>query len=451
MAQGMFGYLPQARDEDEDLRLAQMDSGQRYDYQMMKAGRGLGQAVGGLAGQDMREPAEKHNANVAAIKAEMAKSGLEVGSDEYLQMLMKLFNQYGMVDQATAVQAQLEAAKDKRLGRKIQERQVERLENRDLQAVEMARAKDETARLKLGGNTAGIIARIEQVSTQLAENPSDPALLSAQQNLERALEVELGRNKGVVVSKTNNVLQISDKQTGALIREVQMGEKPLTAKDKAKQGDVPGVYAEAMAGLQKQYDAVADIFAHPGVEGMTGRFGRFVGEKSATGGESILTTAANVLSGDESRSALAKHDQIAGGAFLGGLAKLKQASKTGATGLGAVSEREGDKVQADAAAINRLQNADSYRQQLKIYAEFMEGFADRLAAGAEKDGIAPIPLQRKAFTAPGRRPMKPGPAPRAAAAPATGSVKVRSPEGKTGSIPREDLKQALREGYTEIK
>ncbi|CAB5212901.1 hypothetical protein UFOVP191_63 [uncultured Caudovirales phage] len=68
------------------------------------------------------------------------------------------------------------------------------------------------------------------------------------------------------------------------------------------------------------------------------------------------------------RDAKTKLDFVNAGAFINSLADMKNQSATGASGLGALSEREGDKVQSAAmSAADTKQSPESAAAALKLY------------------------------------------------------------------------------------
>lgn len=71
--------------------------------------------------------------------------------------------------------------------------------------------------------------------------------------------------------------------------------------------------------------------------------------------------------GLQSAKVQAKINQLKGRAFLGGIAQMKAASPTGATGLGATSEKEGQAVTDAQAALDQAQNLTDYKAALTQY------------------------------------------------------------------------------------
>jgi hypothetical protein len=200
--------------------------------------------------------------------------------------------------------------------------------------------------------------------------------------------------------------------------------KPLNEKDQAKVDDKKiaqeSAYKEAVASAQGQYDAAVELYSHPGLNGILGPLGSKIGRAGPGGEESALTTAMNIGSRQASLNASTVWDRVVGGTFLAGLAKLKAASPTGSTGLGAVSDVEGQKVQAAAASLGRLQNLSSMRQHIAGYVQSIVEGVQRLGAAAAKEGISPIiQIAQKPLTTgratppprppPPRRPPRPRP------------------------------------------
>jgi hypothetical protein len=196
-----------------------------------------------------------------------------------------------------------------------------------------------------------------------------------------------------------------------------------------------------MSALQNTYNAAVRLHNHAGVSGITGRLGRLVGEPSMAG--QAATTAASA----ESRAALALWKQISGTTFLEGLQQLRAASPVGSTGLGQVSNIEGDKVQSAAAALAREQDAADFRLNLKIYLGKLAEAAKALAAAAPIDKVTPIPLKEMPLSVLGGKPSE-----RAPAAPAAGgTVRLRLPDGRTGNFPAANVAAAKAAGAVEVK
>lgn len=103
-----------------------------------------------------------------------------------------------------------------------------------------------------------------------------------------------------------------------------------------------------------------------------------------------------VIPGSERNDFKALLDQIQGGIILEKLQTLKEASKTGASGMGALSEREGARLAAAVAALDPNMSAEALEtsfQEIERHAKTLQAVRDGLdprdPAVAAKYGIAP--------------------------------------------------------------
>ena len=426
MAAGMLSGLfsPQFRDlrleeKDEEDRLrqiAEMGGFKQAGYAGLSGAQTAGKALGRLAaaatGTDPRSPAQRGQAAVEAAKAQVAQLGFDPDDpksiDQFYKQVIAILQKQGLAAEALAVAKDWNAQKLATSKESLAVREMERKEARDKAIDARAAEKNAALKLKFGAAASPMGKMLADYERADARNDSfaKGQLLKAIQNL---------AGPGWKAVDLGDRVELRNAETGEVIGgTLDKGLAPVAElKDENAKKTAADAYGEYMAGLQRQYDAAVELHNHPGVEGITGRFGRYVGEEGAGG------FLASTISSDAAGAALALYKQVTGGTFLAGLTKLKNASKTGATGLGAVSEREGEKVQSDAAALDRLQQAPDFRRQLATYIQEIEGFAGRLSAGAAKDGIPPRPLAAKALTVPGKGKGrgKPAPAP-AASAPA---------------------------------
>lgn len=85
--------------------------------------------------------------------------------------------------------------------------------------------------------------------------------------------------------------------------------------------------------------------------------------------------------GTDAANAEAKLNQIDAKTFLKTLGDLKNQSATGASGLGSLTENEGKKIQAAAAALSRSQDAASYARNLLKYKSELAASKQRMIAG----------------------------------------------------------------------
>jgi hypothetical protein len=347
--------------------------------------------------------------------------------DAFYKQVIAILQKQGLVAEAMAVAKEWNAEKSQAAKEQLGIDELQRKKARDLGLADVAWARVDALTAKgLDRKAASTVGKI----LQDMESETDPARRAM---LQKAAEnASAGK---IIVQDLGDKVQLLDATTRQVIRTDDKNLNPRDQqKDDEKKQAAANAYDQYMLGLQRQYDAAVDLYNHPGVEGITGRFGRFVGATGVAGG------VASTLSSDAAGAAFALYEQVTGGTFLSGLAQLKAASKTGASGLGAVSEREGDKVQAEGAALNRLQQPKDFRTQLSLYVHRIMAFASQLAAAAKGDGIEPKPLATKALTGPvrgGRAVSPPVAAQPAAAASAAPAVAPAAPAPAAGKPPEE--------------
>ena len=124
------------------------------------------------------------------------------------------------------------------------------------------------------------------------------------------------------------------------------------------------------------------------------------------------------------------------------------------SGLGALSEVEGNKIQSAKAALFPRQQPASFRRHLADYIDSIEQAANRLNAQAGKNDMPALHLSIVPLTGPVKGGAKPAPT-RPAGAPAGApqpSGRIRMQKGdKTLNVVPSKVEEAKRRGYTEIK
>jgi len=400
MAQGMFSNLfnpqvdPAIAEEDARLRsLARMSPSEQMGYTSLSGGAQMGQGIGkmaaGLTGRDTQSPTVKRNAALEAAKAEIAQLGPKPDREAMIAILRK----HGLLGESLDVGSEMTDQADTAERLRIQKAESERKARNDL--AKDARAKERNAILKANG-TPELIRMVEIVEQfdPVTQGPQRKMRLDA---LNAMLE---SKKKGFALADAGDRIVPVDRATGLpmLSAAIDKGSAPLNEKDAAKaaaeEKHQGGAYSKAMAGAQADYDAAVRLYNHPGVSAMTGAWMRLVGEPGTFG--QIMTS----MTTDAGRAALELWKQVTGKTFLSGLNALKEASPTGSTGLGQVSNIEGDKVQASMAALGRSQNAADFRLNLKVYIQKLEAAADNMASAAPIDNLKPIQLQKKPLTGP---------------------------------------------------
>lgn len=117
--------------------------------------------------------------------------------------------------------------------------------------------------------------------------------------------------------------------------------------------------------LDKQLQLVDKVLNSPGVDrnfGIAGKYYPTIPGSDAANSQELLK-------------------QLDATTFIGALGQMKNQSATGASGLGALSEREGDKVQSAQAALGRSQSYEAFQKNLANYKQELAASKTRLTAG----------------------------------------------------------------------
>jgi hypothetical protein len=403
-----LGGIPDRSDED-DARAMQLAQAGPYTANAYTgysaasmAGRGLGTLIGAAAGKDVQTEEQKKRNALARVRAAVA--GLDKSRvEEYYSAMAQAFRAEGMENEAARLEQMLAQRQDAATNRRANEARASLYEAQRDKALKPSVEE-------------AMLDKIDAFEAKLAEQGEfqNPADVAALRNLQAAYERRFGRAQSAgpkapagyrfAPDGTLEIIPGGPAESRDLAQRERLDalrdrldlqrEKEDFRRDQAEGKAAAGqraatqAYRGAVASMQEQYDRAVALHNHAGVPGITGRYGSLVGEDGQLG--AAATRAASA----PTRAALALHEQIMGATFLEGLSRLKNASKTGATGLGAVSEREGAMVQAATAALNRKQDAADYRRQLATYAASIDGAVQRLAEAAEEDGMAPIYLRR---------------------------------------------------------
>ena len=162
--------------------------------------------------------------------------------------------------------------------------------------------------------------------------------------------------------------------------------KHTEEKDQAKADAAEKAIGNALQGsvraLDEEINAATRLLAHPGLPGILGpRIG-------------ALPDAAVAAISEDRGGAMSLYLTIQGQTFIRALQDLKATSKTGASGLGQLTEIEGNKIQQAKAAINRQQGTDQFKRTITAYLAQLEN--GRAVAAKELTGAgAGVPAAPK--------------------------------------------------------
>jgi hypothetical protein len=188
-------------------------------------------------------------------------------------------------------------------------------------------------------------------------------------------------------------------------------------------------------GLDDSLGSAVRLLNHPGLNTIVG----FV-----AGGRSDELVGSL---GPDAAGAMALYRQVQGQTFLSALGDLKAQSRTGASGLGQLTEIEGAKIQNAKAALHRQQSPEQFKRTLQGYIAQLQ--ATRAAAAQELGGSAPpapaivsdSPADRiiddvRGRTQPRRR--------------SGDTVTIEGPDGRRWQIPADRLPDAERRGARRV-
>jgi hypothetical protein len=155
-------------------------------------------------------------------------------------------------------------------------------------------------------------------------------------------------------------LQYEAQKAGA-VKQAQTQAEKIEAKPK-----VQSSFVSAMAELQRQREAIADLKSRPW------------GTQFATG--PIMGRLPNLAPFDitGAGAAQARIDQVKSSAGLTALQELKQNSPTGASGLGGTSDMEGRRLETSKAAVTQTQGTADFNQAVDTLDKDIESAQKRI-------------------------------------------------------------------------
>lgn len=180
--------------------------------------------------------------------------------------------------------------------------------------------------------------------------------------------------------------------------------RTLNEKEAKSRGLPPGVYQESSEGkVEKigeaapQNDQLQAAIKGLGLDELLNGVSR-AREKVNTGSATGMWGAmGGLIPGSTRNDYLGNLEQIQGGIIMEKLQALKDASKTGASGMGALSEREGQRLAASVAALNgdmsaeeTLRSLTDVERHVKTLQAVADGKDPRDPAVAKAYGIPPI-------------------------------------------------------------
>lgn len=188
--------------------------------------------------------------------------------------------------------------------------------------------------------------------------------------MQRQNQVENLDFKRQALDQTTAMRQAQMEQN-ALTRQSQLDAKntQLQEKKDLKYRTDQNLLGGGLSSIQEQIDRIDRLGALSGkpISGLQDNFGMF--------------QMSNKIAGTDASNAKTDLSNLNANSFIQALGAMKSQSATGASGLGALSEKEGDKVQAAAAALSGDQSYDNFTKNLQGYRDALVASQQRLKSG----------------------------------------------------------------------
>jgi len=388
---GMFGNLfgpdPEAEARDRRQRaLALMTPDQQLRYTANSSAAGIGEGISqAFGGGDKRAQASQE------LKA-LAQS-VRPGTPEFYEKAAAILQKYGLVEEAAAMQERLNSMKqqdieNERAGQsdvgkwqKTLDKLYERKKNGDnsvdaaIAAIEQKLKTYGVEKARGSGAQSGLGKLIADMNAE-----TDPKV-KAMYGEKIAKELKRGGEGGMSAANRIQLMRLE-----AQIERWKAEDARKNAEEKRKQEAADTKAADAKQGraealknyyieLGRQVRDTEELRDHPGLNGIVG---------PVYGRTPTIT--------DDSSNALAVYKRVQGQTFLRALKRLKEASKSGASGLGQLTEIEGEKIQNAEVALDRVQNLDSMVTHIDTYLLELRSAMQAAQREMQALGVSPPPI-----------------------------------------------------------
>ena len=356
-----------------------------YERQGVQGVEGLGRTALGLP-----QPPQADRQSAAAELTALAQR-VRPGTEEFYAAAIPILQKYNLPAEAEAMEKQRLALETARVGASpILKWQLDK--DRLLKRPDAASPNVQAA-------IAAIDHKLAQEGVR-AEGGSDPEFIKLYDHYQAAIKVGDTARAAAIKEEIDarRAKQSGEKpMSEAERRRVEVAERRedrAEKKDEAKAADAEKAAWDALEANTKAIDeeirTVQRLREHPG------RF-KIIGD--VYGALPLAVVA--VRSG----GAGAIYAQLEGQTFSRALQELKATSKTGASGLGQLTENEGNKIQTAKAAINRQQPDAQFDRTLDDYIRQLQDSRAKFAGALAQTGrtvpiSAPPVSDRPAVTAP---------------------------------------------------
>jgi hypothetical protein len=337
-------------------------------------------------------PDAQANRQAAAQELRALAAKVRPGTAEFYDAAIPILQKHGLPEEAGKMEESRRALADS-------QRELETGKAELSPAVKLMRAKDLLAKRPdaSGPEVQAAVAAIDREMAALGTKPgaaaNDPEFIKLLNSYEAALKggnepraaliqkaldawLQRAQNKGEDTARYRDAMLALRK------REVDMKIAEKTAKkDAADRAVVKSIQALVRA-IDEDLSSATRLLAHPGLDFIIG----------PRAGVDIAESAVAMVSGPMA-GAMALYKQVRGQTFIRALQDLKATSSTGASGLGQLTEIEGDKIQNAKVAISRQQPPAQFRRTIQGYLNLLNTgravAAQELSSAGETVPVAP--------------------------------------------------------------
>ena len=356
-----------------DFKRVQLTPEQQIGMRMRESGRmadeGLETAMRGVLGAEPSLAVRRNQAGMAL--RDLAKT-TKPGTDEFYSAAVDILGKHGLGDEA-----ELMAAK---------QREAEVVKAGDDPVLKAQRTLDQLNKRLAAGDTTvkPAIAALEQFLSTYGKpregtTPSDPDFIKLLNQKEAALKAG-DTERAAAIDEEIKARRAGKPADKSLSDYEKFRIDQAKAKEKADQDAGVRAGQAAIGAMDIEIQASERLLAHPGLA-------LIVGSKWGA----LPDTAAALRSGPAA-DAMAIYRTVTGQTFIRALQDLKATSKVGASGLGQLTEREGDKIQQARTSLHRQQRVEQFQRSLQSYIQQLNVSRGKFGAEIQRlGGQVPAP------------------------------------------------------------
>ena len=350
--------LLENKDEEEAYRFARLSPDEQAALDRRQAEQTVSRGVESTARGMLGLPGANHR-ELAGMELKKLAETVRPGTEEFYAAAADIFRKHGLVAEAEQMEQRRHTLE---VGKGEQNPALKMQRARDL--LQKRVATDPSVVPAIAALDRQIAALGVKAEGAKASDPEFIRLLDAHEAAVAAGQTDRAEQ----IKRALDAWIKNKEKTGAEMSEYQKVMSTLAAKrevreqgkDVRKQEQEKESAARSLQGFVKALDADiqhADyLLAAPGLVDI-------VGPRAGA----LPLSAVVATYGADAGNAAAVYETVQAKTFLGALQDLRAASKTSASGLGQLTEREGDKIQAAKASLNRQQDLENFKNMLRNF------------------------------------------------------------------------------------